>query len=249
MRLACRESPKVNVDEKDLNIFHMMGDRRVSVSGIETIIRKVTVRDIFFKNETDWINCLNNLRKLNKAGTMTFQWAKDSVPNFLEFWGDGTTKYSTMEVKYKTYKGTEITPTDQAEVQVTVPGTMEIGRGDIFTLLKAEQKGSFIGRWDNTGPDFYQAPFFSISELIRIEDSTGLITDAVIQNNDEILFTTKPTGNFSCLLKYNPSFMIDDNPDPRNAENKIFPRKSVLKRMDVLNTKTKSPRFDDEVIY
>ena len=114
MRLACKESPKVNIDEKDLNIFHMMGDRRVSVSGIETIIRKVTVKDIFFKNETDFINCINNLRKLNKAGTMTIEWAKDSVPTMLEFWGDGTTKYTTMEVKYKTYKGGEkISPGDQ----------------------------------------------------------------------------------------------------------------------------------------
>jgi hypothetical protein len=158
-------------------------------------------------------------------------------------------KVLISNVKYKTFKGNEIVPTDQAEVQVTVPGTLEIGRGDIFSLLKAEQKGSFVGRWDSSGEDFYQAPFFDIAELLRIEDSTGLITDAVIQNNNEILFTTKPTGNFSCLLKYRPSFMIDENPDPRNAENKIFPRKSKLKRLDVLNKKTKSPRFDDEVIY
>ena len=158
-------------------------------------------------------------------------------------------KVLISNVKYNTYKGEGIAPTDQAEVQVTVPGTMEIGRGDIIKLLKAEQKGSFIGRWNDSGPDYYQAPFFSLKEILRIEDSTGLITDAKIQNNNEILFTTKPTGNFSCLVKYNPSFMVDDNPDPRNAENKIFPRKSTLKRLDVLNTKMKSPRYDDEVIY
>lgn len=114
MRLACGSSPQAGVTENDLNIFHMMGDRRVSVSGIETVIRKVIVKDIFFKNETDWITCLKNLRKLNKAGTMTLEWAKDSVPTMLDFWSDGTTNYSTMEVKYKTFKGGEkISPGDQ----------------------------------------------------------------------------------------------------------------------------------------
>lgn len=158
-------------------------------------------------------------------------------------------KVLISNIKYKTYKGEEIVPTDQADIQVTVPGSMEIGRGDIFSLLKAEQRGVFVGRWDSSGPNFYQAPFFKLSKLLRIEDVNGLIEDAVIQNDNEILFTTKPSGNFSCSVKYNPSFMVDDNPDPRNAENKLFPRKSVLKRMDVLNKKTKSPRFDDEVIY
>lgn len=149
---------------------------------------------------------------------------------------------------YKSYKGEEITPTDQADMQVTVPGTMEVGRGDIFTLLKAEQRGSFVGLFDSA-LDFYQAPYFSLTKLLRIEDSTGLITDATIQNNNEIVFTTEPTGNFSCLVKYNPSFMVDEIPDPRNAENKMFPRKMTLKRMDVLNKKNKSPRHDDEVIF
>lgn len=160
-------------------------------------------------------------------------------------------KVLISNVKYKTYKGDiPVAPTDQAEVQVTVPGTMEIGRGDIFTLLKAQQKGSFVGKWDSgSSVDYYQTPFFNIAEILRIEDLTGLINDAVIQNENEILFTTKPAGNFSCLLKYNPSFMIDENPDPRNAENKIFPRKSKLKRMDILNKKTKSPRNDEEMIY
>lgn len=105
MRLACAESPQINIKEKDLGIFHIPGDLRASVSGIETVIREVLVSDIFFKDETDFINCIHNLRKLNKAGTITLQWAKDNVPNFLEFWSDGTTKYSTMEVKYKDFKG------------------------------------------------------------------------------------------------------------------------------------------------
>lgn len=105
MRLACAESPQANVDEQDLNIFHMMGDRRTSVSGIETVVRKLTVRDIFFKNEADWILCQKNLRKLNKSGTMTLEWAKDAVPTMLDFWSDGDTDYDIMIVKYKTYKG------------------------------------------------------------------------------------------------------------------------------------------------
>ncbi len=107
MRLACADSPAVNIKEKDLGIFHIPGDNRASVSGIETVLRTLLVKDIFFKNETDFIDCIHNLRKLNKAGTMTLQWAKDNVPTFLQFWSDGTTKYNSMEVKYKDYKGGE----------------------------------------------------------------------------------------------------------------------------------------------
>jgi len=107
MRLACAESPKVDIKEDDLGIFNMPGDNRTSVSGIETITRKVMVQDIFFKSESDFIGCIHNLRKLNKAGTITLQWAKDNVPNFIEFWSDGTSDYATIEVKYKDFKGGE----------------------------------------------------------------------------------------------------------------------------------------------
>lgn len=107
MRLACAESPNVNIKEKDLGIFHMPGDNRASVSGIETIVRNLTITDIFFKSESDFSDCIHNLRKLNKAGTITLQWAKDDVPTFIYFWSDGTTKYNTIEVKYKDYKGGE----------------------------------------------------------------------------------------------------------------------------------------------
>ncbi len=106
MRLACKEEPKVSgKEDAHSNIFHMPGDRRTSVSGIETVVRKVVLRDILFKSEADWINCIKNLRKLNKAGTMTLQWAKNSTPTFIYFWSDGTTNYNSMEVKYLDYKG------------------------------------------------------------------------------------------------------------------------------------------------
>lgn len=106
MKLACKEEPKVDIKEDaSKNIFHMPGDRRTNVSGIETIIRRVTLRDILFKSEADWILCQKNLRKLNKAGTMTLQWAKNPTPTFIYLWTDGTTDYNSMEVKYNTCKG------------------------------------------------------------------------------------------------------------------------------------------------
>ncbi|KKN76293.1 hypothetical protein LCGC14_0371450 [marine sediment metagenome] len=106
MRLACREEPKVDIKEDaGKNIFHMPGDRRAEVHGIETIIRKVIIREALFKTEADWLLCQKNLRKLNKAGTMTLQWAKNSTPTFIYFWSDGTTDYNEMEVKYITCKG------------------------------------------------------------------------------------------------------------------------------------------------
>ena len=114
MRLAVESSPSVDVKEDDLNIFDMMGDRRVSVSGIETILRKVTLKGVRFKSEDDWITCLKNLRYLNKNGTMTLEWAKSDTPTFISFWSDGSTNYSSMDVKYETFKGGEkISPGDQ----------------------------------------------------------------------------------------------------------------------------------------
>ena len=106
MKLACKEEPKVDVKEDaSKNIFHMPGDRRASVSGIETVIRKVILREVLFKSEADFILCKKNLRKLNKAGTMTLQWAKNPTPTFIYFWTDGTTDYNSMEVKYNVCKG------------------------------------------------------------------------------------------------------------------------------------------------
>lgn len=106
MKLACKEEPKVNIKEDaGSNIFHIPNDKRVSVSGIETVIRRVTLREVLFKSEADWILCMHNLRKLNKTGTMTLQWAKNPTPTFIYFWSDGTTDYNSMEVKYLDCKG------------------------------------------------------------------------------------------------------------------------------------------------
>lgn len=106
MRLACKEEPSVDIKEDaGSNIFHMPGDRRAEVHGIETVTRNVTLRDILFKSEADWILCQKNLRKLNKAGNMTLQWAKNPTPTFIFFWSNGETDYNSMEVKYLTCKG------------------------------------------------------------------------------------------------------------------------------------------------
>jgi len=106
MMLAVKEEPQVDIKEDaSSNIFHMPGDRRAEVHGIETVIRRVTLREILFKSESDWITCIKNLRKLNKAGTITLQWAKNPTPTFINFWSDGTTDYNSMEVKYLHCRG------------------------------------------------------------------------------------------------------------------------------------------------
>lgn len=152
-------------------------------------------------------------------------------------------------VSYKAFKGEVPHPFDTADMQASIDAYLNAGRGDMITLLKANIRGSFVGNYVTGDSDFYLAPFMHVEKILRLEDSTQEITDAVIVNNNEIVFTTEPDGKFGCSILYHPSFMVVEAPDPRFAENKVFPRKLALKRMDLFGRKSQSPRFDSEPIY
>jgi hypothetical protein len=129
----------------------------------------------------------------------------------------------------------------EADAQATVPGWCFIGPGDIITLLKAEQRVSVVGEVHS--PDAYRLPFFKVKKILSIKDEHGEISDAVVIRNNEIKWGSRvPDGRFSISLTYNPSFVVlDDLPTPRHAEDKVFPRKLMLKQWDMSSRGNKRP--------
>ena len=129
-----------------------------------------------------------------------------------------------------------------ADMQATFPGYYQVGTGDMITLLKAEQKASVVGR---ASGDFHQLPFFHAKSIIRLEDEIGEIEDAIIVRNSEIKWgNRKPENKFSISVMFNPSFVVlDDMPQLRYAEDKVFPKKVYLKKWDLDSRGNKRPRF------
>ncbi|KKL22964.1 hypothetical protein LCGC14_2430130 [marine sediment metagenome] len=129
-----------------------------------------------------------------------------------------------------------------ANLQATFPGYYTVGSGDMITLLKAEQKASVVGI---ASGDFHPLPFFHVSSIVRIEDEVGAITDAVIVRNNEIKWGSRiPNDKFAVSVMFNPTFVVlDDLPDLRYAENKVFPKRVYLKKWDLDSRQNKRPRF------
>jgi len=128
------------------------------------------------------------------------------------------------------------------DMQATFPGYYQVGSGDMITLLKAEQKASVVGK---VRGDFHQLPFFHAKSIIRLEDEIGEITDAIIVRNNEIKWgSRKPESGFSVSVMFNPSFVVlDDLPQLRYAEDKVFPKRVYLKKWDLDSRGNKRPRF------
>ena len=127
---------------------------------------------------------------------------------------------------------------EEADLQLTFPGSWFIGAGDIITLLKAEQKASMVGR----GSSDYKLPFFHTKSILSIRDEYGLIEDAIIVRNNEIKWGERIPDKFSINITYNPTFsVIDSLPSLRNAENKVFPKKVFLKRWDMFSRGNRRP--------
>lgn len=112
---------------------------------------------------------------------------------------------------------------------LTFSGLYNFGKGDIFTLLKAESKESFIGEMPLNG-NIYKSNYFHLSHIITIKDKIGFIEDAIIVRNSEIYFPTRrPEGRFSCSVMYNPTYIIEETPSMRYAEDKILPKKTTIR--------------------
>ena len=102
IQLACEKPWKLGIREQNVreNIMHVEGDIHISISGIESVVRTVTLNDVIFKTLADFEAIIYKLRKLNAAGTMTLELAYSDTPDFIKFHATATTQYDTMEVKF-----------------------------------------------------------------------------------------------------------------------------------------------------
>jgi len=129
------------------------------------------------------------------------------------------------------------------DLSLTFPGYLPVGPGDLVTLLKAEQKSAVVSSYVDEQTEI-EIPFFHVKEIIMIQDEIGEVTGASIIKNNKLLFgDRKPKGRFSISFTYNPTFIILDSlPSLRYGENKVFPKKVMLKRYDMFNRKEARPR-------
>ncbi len=128
----------------------------------------------------------------------------------------------------------------EADMQLTAPGYYYLGSGDIITLLKSKQRTSVVG--ESNGSEFHRLPFFSVSDIFTIIDEIGEITDATIIRSNEIQWGSRIPIKFSITLLYRPTFaVLPDMSSMRNAENKEFPRKVMLKLWDMGSRGNKRP--------
>jgi len=129
----------------------------------------------------------------------------------------------------------------EADAQLTTPGRYYMGSGDLITLIKAKQRVSVIGI-TNRGEEFHVLPFFHVKSIFNITDALGTITDATIVRNNEIQWGLRIPEKFSITLMYSPTFaVLPDLPQLRYAENKVFPRKVMLKQWDMNSRGNKRP--------
>ena len=147
------------------------------------------------------------------------------------------------------YESSFVVP--EADMQLTVPGYYYIGQGDIITQLKAEQLASVAG---NGNGEFHALPFFHVRSIISIRDKFGKIEDVIIVRNNEIKWGARVPEKFSINLTYNPSYaVLADLPQLRYAENKVLPRKVMLKQWDLYSRGRKKPSSigmnQEEMIY
>lgn len=136
----------------------------------------------------------------------------------------------------------------QADAQMTFPGTFHVGRGDVIVCLTAETKDSAVGI--NNGASSYKLPYFRVSRILKIEDRYGVIEDFTLVRGNEIVWGDRKPERFSITFTYNPAFsVLDELPNLRYSEDKIFPKKVFLKKFAAFNHADKILKFinsDDE---
>ena len=136
----------------------------------------------------------------------------------------------------------------QAIAQMSFPGTYHVGRGDIIACLTAETKDSVIGI--NNGA-VYKLPYFKIAQILKIEDRYGEITDYTLVRENEIVWGDRIPSRFAITFTYHPAFsVLDELPNLRYSEDKIYPKKVFIKKFDSFNyagkvLKIYDPNTDD----
>jgi len=208
-------------------------------------------------NQSDMLIIVGLGGKIATSSTSSTE--RDNIMNVVSFWEDLilTDSYAeesdtiTVVCKYikpleflisgisqkQRYESSFVTA--EADMQLTVPGYYYIGTGDIITQLKAEQIVSVAG---NGNGEFHSLPFFHVKSIVTISDKNGKIKDAIIIRNNEIKWGARVPEKFSIVLTYNPSYsVLADLPQMRYAENKVLPRKVMLKQFDLYSRGNKRP--------
>jgi len=106
-QLATRESPEVSVEITNAsdNIMHIVGETHINIPGIDEVKRMVKLKQVLFQSQSDFEDCIHKIMLINLTTTLTFEWAYVSTPAFIKLWSDGSTQYTTMELKYKKSEG------------------------------------------------------------------------------------------------------------------------------------------------
>lgn len=119
-----------------------------------------------------------------------------------------------------------------ADASCSFPGYIPAGKGDLITLMKAEQKDDVVAIYSGSGD--YLLPVFSLSYILRVEDNLGEVTNVQIVKQNQLRFNgAKPNGRFSVSFFYKPTFiMAQELPSVRYAENKVMPKRVSLKKFD-----------------
>jgi hypothetical protein len=130
-----------------------------------------------------------------------------------------------------------------SDAQATLPGTYHVGRGDIFMLQTAETRESMVAI--NEGITF-NLPYFKIGRILRIVDKFGVIEDYTLAKGNQIIWGSRIPERFSIVFTYHPAFsVLEDLPNIRYSEEKIFPKRFFLKKYARLNVPGKILSLQD----
>ena len=106
MQLACKMPWELHVTE-DPYVEPLPGDTRISYN-LQTIWRKIILKEVIFKTLSDAETCIANLKTMNGAGTFTIKGTVNSDGSIFHWNGS----QSTLNVYYKDYVASKIAPAD-----------------------------------------------------------------------------------------------------------------------------------------
>ena len=123
--------------------------------------------------------------------------------------------------------------TQEADAVLTLPSWARVSPNDLFTVLAAEQTGEeIIDPNQSASLTDYIRGYYDVVRILEVVDKTGKYhTGYTLQNNDELVWTVKPTTPYTVQFLYNPTYVaVEGFPTLRAAENKQFPQKINLKK-------------------
>jgi hypothetical protein len=213
-------------------------------------IIEVPVRLIHNQNYfAGMMNSISQLRKVTRAGEIITY----SSIHVISYWGNQiltdtvlsesdeieivckyihSPKFLVVSINPKTKVDNNLI-LQQADAMMVYPGTYHVGRGDVIVLQMGEIRESSIGINDS---DIYKFPYFKIARVLKIEDHIGEITDYSLVRNNEIVWGSRKPKRFAVTFTYHPAFSVmDDLPNVRYSEDKIWVKRVFLKKFPLFN--------------